>query len=56
MADYMRRSYFAEEENRDELYGEVLRLSALLANEKGCVKDAVNTKVAWIYWRTEDYR
>lgn len=54
MADYMRRNYFAEKENVEELCKEVLRLSSLLSNINGYVSDAVNTKVAWIYWKTQE--
>ncbi len=52
MADYMRRNYFAEDENRKELARETLRLARAHAAENGSVIDNVNTKVAWIYWKT----
>ena len=54
MADYMLRRYFAEDENRDELCRESLRIARQQAGTDGFVTDDVNTKVAWIYWRTEE--
>ena len=54
MADYMRRNYYAEDENKDELYRATLRLAKTLARGGGAVNDEVYTKVAWITWRTEE--
>lgn len=53
MADYMLRTYFAEDENRDALARETLRLARQHANAEGKVIDNVNTRVAWIWWKTE---
>ena len=53
MADYMDRTYFAEDENRDALTRETLRLAKQHANAEGKVIDNVNTRVAWIWWKTE---
>ena len=53
MADYMRRNYFSEDENRDELQQEILHLAENHADD-GTVTDNVNTKVAWIYWKKEN--
>ena len=53
MADYMCRSYFAEEADPDQLRTEALRAAESLREEDGCVRDDVRTKVAWIWWRTE---
>ena len=53
MADYMGRTYFAEDENRDALTRETLRLARQHANAEGKVIDNVNTRVAWIWWKTE---
>ena len=54
MADYMLRRYFTEDENRGELYRESLRIARQHAGTDGFVTDNVKTKVAWIYWRTEE--
>ena len=54
MADYMGRTYFTEDENRDALTRETLRLAKQHANAEGKVIDNVNTKVAWIWWKTEE--
>ena len=53
MAEYMRRNYFSEDENRDELQQEILHLAENHADD-GTVTDNVNTKVAWIYWKKEN--
>lgn len=53
MADYMLRTYFAEDENRDALACETLRLARQHADMEGKVIDNVNTRVAWIWWKTE---
>ena len=54
MADYMRRNYFAEDTNWDELYVKTLLLSQKHAGADGNVIDDVNTKAMWIYWRTDE--
>ena len=51
MADYMGRRYFADEADSGRLRAEALRVSEMLAGEDGKVRDDVNTKVAWIYWK-----
>ena len=51
MADYMSRRYFAGEADAGSLHAEALRVSEMLAGEDGKVRDDVNTKVAWIYWK-----
>ena len=53
MADYMLRTYFAEDENQDALACETLRLARQHADMEGNVIDNVNTRVAWIWWKTE---
>lgn len=53
MADYMLHTYFAEDENRDALARETLRLATRHAGADGKVIDNVNTRVAWIWWKTE---
>ena len=53
MADYMLRTYFAEDENRDALARETLRLATRHAGADGKVIDNVNTRVAWIWWKTQ---
>ena len=55
MADYMDRTYFAEDKNRDALTRETLRLAKQHANAEGKVIDNVNTRVAWIWWKTEEH-
>ena len=55
MADYMLRTYFAEDENRDALAHETLCLAEQHANTEGKVIDNVNTRVAWLWWKTEGY-
>lgn len=54
MADYIRRNYFTEEAAAEQLQAKALRTAESMAEEDGCVNDNVNTKVAWIYWRTEE--
>ena len=56
MADYMLRNYFPEEENKDRLYRETLSLAKRHAGPDGTVSDEVSTRVAWIYWKTEEQR
>ena len=55
MADYMLRTYFAEEENRDALLRETLRLAGQHTDAEGKVIDNVDTRVAWIWWTTEEH-
>ena len=52
MADYMLRHYFSEDENAQELRDGVLRIAEKDAGPDGTVLDGVDTKVAWIYWKT----
>ena len=56
MSDYMGRNYYSEDKNREELMQKTLRLAENLAGADGSVIDNVNTRVAWIYWRTEEKR
>ncbi len=56
MAEYMYRNYFAEDEDRDELYRRALKLAKDLAGEESTVADHVNAKVMWIFWNTKDKR
>lgn len=56
MSDYMGRNYYSEDKNREELMQKTLRLAENLAGADGNVIDNVNTRVAWIYWRTEEKR
>ena len=55
MADYMGRTYFSEDENRDALTCEAMRLAGKYANAEGKVIDDVNTRVAWIWWKTKEH-
>jgi SAM-dependent methyltransferase len=55
MADYMGRTYFVGDENREELIQKTLRLAERHAGADGNVIDNVNTRVAWIYWRTGEH-
>ena len=52
MADYLCRRYF-EQEERDQFYPAALAAAAELAGDGGLIRDAVNTSVAWICWRTQ---
>ena len=54
MADYMSRTYFSGDENREELTQKTLHLAKQQAGADGNVIDNVNTRVAWIYWRTRE--
>ena len=51
MADFLCRRCLEAEPGDTALYDRALRASRALADEKGRVADAVNTTVAWIYWR-----
>ena len=53
MADYMARRYFDGEANVKEIYAATLRASRELADADGLVRDGVNTKVTWIWWRVK---
>lgn len=50
MADYLIRNYFPEDENREQMFAQALCVSIGLADADGTVTDAVNTRVAWIWW------
>lgn len=52
MADYLCRRYFGQEE-RERLYPAALAAACELAGADGIIRDAVNTSVAWICWRTQ---
>ena len=54
MADYLCRNYFAAEEATEQLRETALRCAREMAGEDGCVEDGVNTRVAWIYWKTKE--
>ncbi len=56
MAEYLKRNYFAGEEEADRLHDEALRCAREMCDADGFVSDCVNTKVAWIYWKTEEDR
>ena len=53
MTDHMLRSCLSEEADQDLLAAELLNLSRAHAGENGTVTDNVNTKVVWIYWKSE---
>lgn len=53
MADYLCGSYFAEEADAERLRADALRAAESLREEDGRVLDAIQTKVAWIYWKTD---
>jgi len=53
MKDYMLRACFSEEKNQDHLAAELLKLCGAHAGENGTVTDPVNTKVAWVYWKSD---
>ena len=55
MADYMSRTYFSGDENREELTQKMQRLAKQHAGADGNVIDNVNTRVAWIYWGTGEH-
>lgn len=54
MADYLRRRYFEDEAEADRLRDAAVEIARSLSDPDGCVEDAVNTRVAWIYWKTEE--
>ena len=56
MTDYMYRNYFGDSPNK-----EILRMTAFahlkgMCDAEGMIDDNVNTKVAWIYWNTEEQK
>lgn len=51
MADYLCRRYF-EESDWERLYESALAAAEELAGDAGILRDAVNTTVAWIWWKT----
>ena len=53
MTENMLRRFFPEED-REFVRGELLRLIHFHAGQDGTVLDAVNTKVNWIWWKTEN--
>lgn len=53
MADYMRRNYFADRQDADALCAKMCAYLREICYNDGTVSDAVNTKVARIYWKTE---
>ena len=52
MAGYLCRRYFTEAE-RERLYAPALGAARELADEKGLLRDAVSTEVAWIWWNAQ---
>ena len=54
MAEYMYRNYFADESNGAELKSRIHDIITEKYGAEGSVNDCVNTKVAWIYWKTEE--
>ncbi len=56
MADYLCHNFFREEENPQQYYPGLLRWAESHADGEGMLTDAVNTKVYWIYWNTEENR
>lgn len=53
-ADYMLRRYFENEAEPERLRAGLLRAAERLSGPDGFVVDDVNTRVAWIYWKTEE--
>lgn len=54
MTDYMYRNYFSDLPNK-----EILRMTAFahlkgMCDDRDMINDNVNTRVAWIYWNTEE--
>lgn len=54
MAEYLLHRNFEEDENREQLRADALIIARRLSGPDGCVLDNVKTKVAWIYWKTEE--
>ena len=53
MADTLCRHYY-EETDRERTYDAVLAAAKEYAGRDGRIHDAVNTTVAWIYWKTPE--
>ena len=53
MAGYLCRRYFTEAE-RERQYAPALGAARELADEKGLLRDAVSTEVAWIWWKARE--
>ena len=53
MADYLYRYYFTEDENWEDLRQQALELCRAWAGPDGTVEDAINTRVSWIFWKTQ---
>ena len=51
MAEYLIRRYFDGEANAEEKRAEALLAARALADADGLIRDGVNTKVAWIWWK-----
>ena len=51
MADYLSRRYFSGEPEAESLRARALELSRAFAVPDGFVRDSVNTKVDWIWWK-----
>lgn len=54
MTEYMFRNYAQQLPDDPERREKVLNCCRRLADPDGTVRDSVNTKVAWIYWNTEE--
>ena len=52
MADYMVRHYLNEYEQKEQYSERIKALAEVHKTAFGTVTDAVNTRVAWIYWKT----
>lgn len=52
MAKSIIKRYFNGDEITEELQEKIRTAAAELADSDGVIRDAVNTKVAWIYWKT----
>lgn len=53
MTDYLCQNYFSGEADSGHLRAEALCSLERMVEDDGRVDDNVNTKVAWIYWKTE---
>ena len=54
MAEYMYRNYFMDDASGEELKSRIHGIITEKYGAEGRVADCVNTKVAWIYWKTEE--
>lgn len=54
MADYMRRNYFPHDPHADALHEKMCAHLRQICYNDGTVSDSVSTKVARIYWKTEE--